>query len=126
MTQTAEIARKTKETDVKLTLALDGSGAGTRSMGVGFCDHMLDLLARHARLDLTVDVTGDLETGAHHTAEDTGLPLGQALNTALGDPVCREERRIGKVTGLSWDRAKDLLTVEFDPEPAMTGTRRRA
>lgn len=85
MTRTAEISRKTKETDVRLTLGLDGSGAGTRETGVGFLDHMLDLLSRHGRLDLFVDVKGDLETGAHHTVEDTGIVLGQALDQALGD-----------------------------------------
>jgi imidazoleglycerol-phosphate dehydratase len=81
----ADIDRTTKETDVKLTLTLDGSGAGTRQTGVGFLDHMLDLLARHGHLDLDVAVTGDLETGAHHTVEDTGIVLGQALDSALGD-----------------------------------------
>jgi len=85
MTRTAEIARQTKETDVRLTLGLDGEGAGTRTTGVGFLDHMLDLLARHGRLDLLVEVTGDLETGAHHTVEDTGIVFGQALDQALGD-----------------------------------------
>ena len=80
MTRTAEITRKTGETDVSLTLGLDGSGAGTRSTGVGFLDHMLDLLARHGRLDLDVEVTGDLQTGSHHTVEDTGIVLGQALD----------------------------------------------
>ena len=85
MTRTAEITRKTAETDVRLSVALDGTGRGTRSTGVGFLDHMLDLLARHGRLDLDVEVTGDLQTGAHHTAEDTGLALGQALDQALGD-----------------------------------------
>ena len=85
MTRTAELQRQTKETDVTLALALDGSGAGTRSTGVGFFDHMLDLLARHGRLDLDVQVTGDLQTGGHHTVEDTGIVLGQALDQALGD-----------------------------------------
>ena len=85
MTRTAEVARKTKETDVALSLSLDGTGAGVRATGVGFLDHMLDLLARHGRLDLDAKVTGDLETGAHHTAEDTGLAFGQALDRALGD-----------------------------------------
>jgi imidazoleglycerol-phosphate dehydratase len=85
MTRTAEIARTTKETDVKLSLALDGSGAGTRATGVGFLDHMLDLLARHGRLDLDVSVEGDLQTGGHHTVEDTGIVLGQALDQALAD-----------------------------------------
>jgi imidazoleglycerol-phosphate dehydratase len=81
----AEISRRTKETDVQLTLALDGTGAGERRTGVGFLDHMLDLLARHGRLDLDVKVEGDLETGSHHTVEDTGICLGQALDRALAD-----------------------------------------
>ena len=85
MTRTAEITRKTNETDVALRLTLDGSGGGERSTGIGFLDHMLDLLARHGRLDLDVRVTGDLETGAHHTVEDTGLAFGQALDRALAD-----------------------------------------
>jgi imidazoleglycerol-phosphate dehydratase len=85
MSRTAEIARATRETNVSLSLALDGNGAGTRQTGVGFLDHMLDLLARHGRLDLDVAVTGDLTTGGHHTVEDTGIVLGQALDHALGD-----------------------------------------
>ena len=83
--RTAQIARRTGETDVALTLGLDGAGAGERRTGVGFLDHMLDLLARHGRLDLDVQVTGDLQTGSHHTVEDTGIVLGQALDRALGD-----------------------------------------
>jgi imidazoleglycerol-phosphate dehydratase len=83
--RTATIERRTGETDVKLTLALDGSGTGTRATGVGFLDHMLDLLARHGHLDLEVSVGGDLQTGAHHTVEDTAIVLGQALDRALGD-----------------------------------------
>jgi len=85
VTRTASIERKTGETDVRLWLSLEGTGEGARSTGVGFLDHMLDLLARHGRLDLDVEVTGDLETGAHHTAEDTAIVLGQALDKALGD-----------------------------------------
>jgi imidazoleglycerol-phosphate dehydratase len=85
MSRRAEIKRNTKETDVSLELNLDGDGSGTRTTGVGFLDHMLDLLARHARIDLEVKVEGDLQTGAHHTVEDTGIAFGQALNTALGD-----------------------------------------
>jgi imidazoleglycerol-phosphate dehydratase len=83
--RTAQISRQTGETDVSLTLGLDGTGAGTRRTGVGFLDHMLDLVARHGRLDLEVAVTGDLETGAHHTVEDTGIVFGQALDRALAD-----------------------------------------
>jgi imidazoleglycerol-phosphate dehydratase len=85
MTRTAHISRRTGETEVELTLGLDGTGAGTRSTGVGFLDHMLDLLARHGRLDLEASASGDLETGSHHTVEDTGIVFGQALDEALGD-----------------------------------------
>jgi imidazoleglycerol-phosphate dehydratase len=85
MTRAAEIDRKTAETDVHVSLALDGSGAGERDTGVGFLDHMLDLLARHARVDLSVTASGDLETGAHHTVEDVGICIGQALDQALGE-----------------------------------------
>jgi imidazoleglycerol-phosphate dehydratase len=81
----AEIARETKETSVRLQLGLDGDGTGARETGVGFLDHMLDLLARHGRLELDVRVKGDLATGSHHTVEDTGICLGQALDQALGD-----------------------------------------
>ena len=85
MTRTAEIRRTTGETEVELTLGLDGTGAGARATGVGFLDHMLDLLARHGRLDLEATVKGDLQTGSHHTVEDTGIVFGQALDKALGD-----------------------------------------
>ncbi|HEX3519722.1 MAG TPA: imidazoleglycerol-phosphate dehydratase HisB [Solirubrobacteraceae bacterium] len=85
MSRQASIERRTGETDVRLTLTLEGTGAGTRATGVGFLDHMLDLLARHGHLDLDVHVSGDLQTGAHHTAEDTAIVLGQALDRALGD-----------------------------------------
>jgi imidazoleglycerol-phosphate dehydratase len=85
MSRTAEINRTTRETDIALTLGLDGSGAGTRATGVGFLDHMLDALARHGRLDLDVRAKGDLQTGPHHTVEDVGIVFGQALDQALGD-----------------------------------------
>jgi imidazoleglycerol-phosphate dehydratase len=85
VTRAAEIERSTAETTISLRLALDGDGAGTRTTGIGFFDHMLDLLARHGRLDLTVDARGDLATGGHHTVEDVGICLGQALDRALGD-----------------------------------------
>jgi imidazoleglycerol-phosphate dehydratase len=83
--RTAKIERRTGETDVELTLTLDGKGAGKRDTGVGFFDHMLDLFARHGHFDLDVKVKGDLQTGAHHTAEDTAIALGQAFDQALGD-----------------------------------------
>jgi imidazoleglycerol-phosphate dehydratase len=85
MTRAAEIDRQTAETDVHVDLTLDGGGAGERVTGVGFFDHMLDLLARHGRMDLSVRARGDLQTGAHHTVEDVGICLGQALDQALGD-----------------------------------------
>jgi imidazoleglycerol-phosphate dehydratase len=87
MSRTADIERRTGETDVRLRLALEGTGAGERSTGVGFLDHMLDLLARHGGFDLDVAVSGDLQTGAHHTAEDTAIVFGQALDEALGERV---------------------------------------
>ena len=85
MSRTSQIHRVTGETDVSLSLALDGVGDGERDTGVGFFDHLLDALARHGGLDLDVRVQGDLETGPHHTVEDAGLALGQALDEALGD-----------------------------------------
>ena len=85
MTRNADISRKTNETDVRLSLSLDGAGDGTRTTGVGFFDHLLDAIARHGGLYLDVQVEGDLVTGPHHTVEDTGIALGQAIDQALGD-----------------------------------------
>src|ERR1700722_13524712 len=85
MTRAAEIDRTTAETEIHVSLTLDGDGRGTRDTGVGFFDHMLDLLARHARIDLDLSARGDLQTGAHHTVEDVGICIGQALDQALGD-----------------------------------------
>ena len=85
MSRTAEISRSTGETDITVGLTLDGSGQGRRKTGVGFFDHMLDAFARHGGLDLDVDARGDPETGAHHTVEDVGIVIGQALDAALGD-----------------------------------------
>ena len=82
--RTATIERKTAETEVSVVLNLDG-GEVAPSTGVGFLDHMLELLGRHGRLGLVVNAEGDLETGAHHTVEDVGIALGQALDEALGD-----------------------------------------
>jgi imidazoleglycerol-phosphate dehydratase len=85
MSRTAEISRSTGETDITVSLSLDGSGQGRRTTGVGFFDHMLDAFARHAGLDLDVDAKGDLDTGSHHTVEDVGIVIGQALDQALAD-----------------------------------------
>jgi imidazoleglycerol-phosphate dehydratase len=85
MPRTADVHRKTKETDLRVTLALDGRGEARVRTGIGFFDHMLEALARHALLDLTVEASGDLHVDGHHTVEDTGIALGQAIGKALGD-----------------------------------------
>ena len=114
MSRSAEIARATKETDVALRLSLDGSGAGERATGVGFFDHMLDLLARHGGLDLDVRVAGDLETGGHHTVEDTGLAFGQALDRALGDRA--GVRRYGHAV-IPMDEARAACSIDLSGRP---------
>jgi imidazoleglycerol-phosphate dehydratase len=85
MMRSASVSRRTAETDVTLSIALDGTGKAEISTGVGFLDHMLELFARHGLFDLTVKVTGDLHVDQHHTTEDTGIALGQAILKALGD-----------------------------------------
>ncbi len=83
--RTSRIERKTAETDIQLEVNLDGTGRGNVATGVGFFDHMLQLLARHGALDLSIQVAGDLHVDQHHTVEDTGICLGQAVREALGD-----------------------------------------
>jgi imidazoleglycerol-phosphate dehydratase len=112
--RTAQISRTTGETDVSLDLGLDGSGAGSRATGVGFLDHMLDLLARHGRLDLEVSVTGDLQTGSHHTVEDTGIVLGQALHAALGER--RGITRYGHAV-VPMDEARAACAIDLSGRP---------
>jgi imidazoleglycerol-phosphate dehydratase len=85
MSRTANRERSTAETKIQLALDLDGGADSSADTGVGFLDHMLDLLARHGKLGLKVEASGDLETGAHHTVEDVGIVLGQAIDEALGD-----------------------------------------
>jgi imidazoleglycerol-phosphate dehydratase len=114
MSRSADITRETKETKVELSLDLDGSGAGARDTGVGFLDHMLDLLARHGKLDLTATVRGDLHTGAHHTVEDTGIVLGQALDRALGDRS--GIARYGHAT-VPMDEARASATLDISGRP---------
>ena len=109
MARTATINRQTAETNIQLTLDLDGSGQADVATGVGFLDHMLTLLAKHAAMDVTVRADGDLEVDQHHTVEDVGICLGQALRQALGDKV--GIRRYGHFT-LPMDET--LATVAID------------
>lgn len=85
MTRTATIERKTQETEIEVTVNLDGTGAFDVNTGIGFFDHMLEQLARHSLIDLTVHAKGDLHVDFHHTVEDTGIAIGQAVAKALGD-----------------------------------------
>ncbi|HEY7090853.1 MAG TPA: imidazoleglycerol-phosphate dehydratase HisB [Tepidisphaeraceae bacterium] len=85
MSRSAEISRQTKETRIRVALDLDGKGAATINTGVGFFDHMLDLLARHSLIDMTIEAQGDLQVDAHHTVEDVGIVLGQCIEKALAD-----------------------------------------
>lgn len=85
MERTSEIERKTKETDIRLRLALDGAGQSRIQTGIGFLDHMLDGFAKHGFFDLTLTVNGDLNVDGHHTVEDAGIVLGNAIREALGD-----------------------------------------
>lgn len=85
MPRTARLTRKTRETEITVSLSLDGEGSARVQTGIGFFDHMLEALARHALFDLELTARGDLEVDGHHTVEDTGIVLGQALRAALGD-----------------------------------------
>lgn len=85
MARTADYVRKTKETDISLHLNLDGTGSSSIHTGIGFFDHMLDGFARHGLFDLKVNVAGDLAVDCHHTIEDTGIVLGNAIKEAVGD-----------------------------------------
>src|ERR1700740_2076131 len=82
--RSATIKRKTKETDIEVSVNLDGTGVANVSTGIGFFDHMLDLLARHSRIDIAVKANGALHVDHHHTTEDVGIALGQAVKQALG------------------------------------------
>jgi imidazoleglycerol-phosphate dehydratase len=106
----ATIDRKTAETDISLSLCLDGSGQSSIDSGCGFLDHMLTLLARHARFDLTLKCTGDVQVDDHHTVEDIGIALGQAIKTALGDK--RGITRYGDII-LPMDEALILCAVDL-------------
>ncbi len=106
----AEVSRKTGETDIRILLDLDGTGKNAIDTGVGFLDHMLTLLARHGRFDLTVHCKGDTDVDDHHSVEDVGIALGQALKKALGDK--RGVRRYGDII-LPMDEALVLCAVDL-------------
>jgi imidazoleglycerol-phosphate dehydratase len=114
VSRAAEVSRQTGETSVRVKLALEGEGGGERATGVGFFDHLLDALARHGHLDLEVDAEGDLETGPHHTVEDTGIALGQALDEALADRA--GIRRFGQAT-IPMDEALASCAIDVSGRP---------
>ncbi|MDQ3759179.1 MAG: imidazoleglycerol-phosphate dehydratase, partial [Actinomycetota bacterium] len=113
MTRTATVTRKTGETKVSVELSLDG-GEVSASTGVGFLDHMLDLLGRHGRLGLHVEAQGDLETGGHHTVEDVGIALGQAIDEALGD---RSRIRRYGYTRVPMDESLGACAIDISGRP---------
>ncbi len=110
----AKITRKTAETDISVEIDLDGTGACDTATGVGFFDHMLDQLARHSLIDLTVRATGDTHIDDHHTVEDTGIALGQALTAALGDK--RGIRRFG-ACNMAMDDAQVRVALDLSGRP---------
>jgi imidazoleglycerol-phosphate dehydratase len=114
MMRTATITRKTSETEISVTLNLDGTGAYDNQTGVGFFDHMLDQLARHSMIDLTVRAKGDMHIDDHHTVEDTGIAIGQALAQALGDK--RGIRRYGHFA-LAMDDAQVSTALDLSGRP---------
>ena len=114
MSRRAEIERNTKETKIKIALELDGTGKAELHSGIGFFDHMLDGFARHGLFDLTVDVDGDLDADCHHTVEDTGIVLGNAIREAVGDK--KGIRRYGSCI-LPMDEALVLCAVDLSGRP---------
>lgn len=114
MARTVSLARKTSETDITLTLSLDGSGVSDIATGIGFLDHMLTALARHALFDLTLRATGDLHIDFHHTTEDVGIVLGRAVAQALGEK--RGIRRFGQAL-VPMDEALAEVAIDISGRP---------
>jgi len=112
--RTGEITRKTAETDIRLKLLLDGSGRARISTGIGFLDHMLDHMARHGLFDLEITASGDLHVDSHHTVEDVGLCLGEALRKALGDRSGIQRYGFAKVP---MDEAMASVTLDLSGRP---------
>ena len=107
--RSASVSRRTNETDVAVSVDLDGTGEARISTGIGFLDHMLELFARHALLDLEVKVTGDLQVDGHHSAEDAGIAIGEAVRKALGD-----KRGIARYASLDLPMDEALTRVAID------------
>jgi imidazoleglycerol-phosphate dehydratase len=114
--RTAEIVRNTAETQIRVVVNLDGSGRAKLATGIGFFDHMLDQVARHALLDLTVEATGDLHIDGHHTVEDVGIALGQAVARAIGDK--KGIRRYGHAY-VPLDEALSRVVIDFSGRPGL-------
>lgn len=114
--RTAQTRRTTKETDIALSLALDGSGRAQISTGVGFFDHMLELLAVHSHMDVTLTCKGDLQVDAHHTVEDVGIALGDCVKAALGDKrgIARFADRL-----VPMDEVAAQVAVDFSGRPCL-------
>ncbi len=110
----AHVNRKTKETDIKLTLGLDGTGQASLDTGIGFFDHMLEGFARHGLFDLQVHITGDLIVDGHHTVEDCGIALGNAIRRAVGDK--RGMKRYGSCI-LPMDETLVLCAIDLSGRP---------
>jgi imidazoleglycerol-phosphate dehydratase len=114
--RTAEVVRNTKETQIRVVINLDGSGQSQLATGIGFFDHMLDQLARHAALDLTVEAKGDLHIDGHHTVEDVGIAIGQALAQAAGDK--KGIRRYGHAY-VPLDEALSRVVIDLSGRPGL-------
>ena len=110
MARTAELHRQTKETDISVAINLDGSGESAIETGVGFFDHMLDQLSRHSLIDIRIKATGDLQIDAHHTVEDVGIALGQAIDQALGTK--EGIKRYGEAT-VPMDEALVMTSIDI-------------
>jgi len=113
----ADVSRNTLETKIRVALDLDGTGAAKLATGIGFFDHMLDQIARHGLIDLTVEAQGDLHIDGHHTVEDVGITLGQALAKALGDK--KGLRRYGHAY-VPLDEALSRVVVDLSGRPGLT------
>ena len=116
MKRESTLARKTRETDIEITLKLDGTGKSSIATGIGFMDHMLELFARHGKFDLTVKAKGDLDVDAHHTMEDMGLVLGEVFAKALGDKA--GIRRYGSFL-LPMDESLVLIALDLSGRPML-------